>query len=254
MNMSIAFTDFFQRLSKVTNIRTQMDLANALGLNRSAITQAKIRDAVPPKWILALARKYTLSPDWLEFGTGEARPKGKNTAVSPLKAEEHMPGGLLPRQRNRHRLEESISDISRSSVAGELFYVPKSAARLCAGGGSYEVDAEPVARYPLPRSWLTGLGSPDTMVFMDVVGDSMEPAISDGDMVLIDTNNKRYTPASIMAVGYEDAIYLKRLLPEGQGLVMHSDNPAYGPVALYEDELRSFHIIGKLVWLCRWYG
>ena len=30
------------------------------------------------------------------------------------------------------------------------------------------------------------MGSPKSMVFMDVVGSSMEPGILDGDMVLVD--------------------------------------------------------------------
>ena len=45
--MRIPFTTFFERLLQATDITTQMDLARALGVNRSAITQAKLRDAVP---------------------------------------------------------------------------------------------------------------------------------------------------------------------------------------------------------------
>lgn len=253
--MSIAFRDFFQRLCSITDIQNQMDLARALGLNRSAVTQAKLRDSVPQKWILALARKYTISPDWLEFGTGEARPavrQGKY--VTPAKDQAKIPG---PDNRAAEGTLSVNGDMRPAQDAEhsqeDIIYIPKTAARLCAGGGSYEVDAEPVARYPLPRNWLLSLGKPASMVFMDVVGDSMEPGICDGDMVLVDRSNTFLHPTSIMAVGFEDAIYLKRVQKDGAGLLMHSDNPAYGPVALQGDELNTFHVIGKMVWLCRRY-
>ncbi|MBG3875510.1 bacteriophage CI repressor, partial [Desulfovibrio oxamicus] len=57
-----------------TDITTQQALARVLGVNRSAITQAKNRDAIPQKWILRLSRVYALSPDWLEYGRGTPRP------------------------------------------------------------------------------------------------------------------------------------------------------------------------------------
>lgn len=220
--MTIHYVDFFERLRKATGIDTQMALADALGVNRSAITQAKLRNAVPQKWILALARKYALSPDWLEFGTGREDEKAGGRFVSAV-------------------------------VAKDLHVVPKAAARLCAGGGSFEVDAAPVAEYPLPRSWLAGLGNPSSMVLMDVVGDSMEPEIHDGDMVLVDTSNLHIAPDKIFAVGFDDAIYLKRVERFGDALRLLSDNPAYAPIELCGDELGSFRVIGRMVWLCREY-
>lgn len=253
--MSIAFDDFFKRLCSATDLRSQMDLARALGLNRSAITQAKIRDAVPQKWILALARRYSLSPDWLEFGTGTPRPQRSREEGNQFRSSHARPqvvaGGGIAGQVVRSAAQNPLP---HSSPTGEdLVYIPKSAARLCAGGGSFEVDAAPVAIYPLPRVWLNTLGKPSSMVFMDVVGDSMEPGIYDGDMVLVDTSRKDLHPASILAVSFDNAIYLKRVQRESHGLSMHSDNPAYGPVTLQGDELDCFHVIGRMIWLCRNY-
>ena len=133
----------------------------------------------------------------------------------------------------------------------ELIYVPKAQARLCAGGGSFEVGALPVSEHPFPRQWLAKMGSPSAMVFMDVVGDSMEPGIRDGDMVLVDQSNTQISPQSILAVGVDDAIYLKRVEKRNGGILLHSDNNDYSDLELYGDELNSFRVIGKVVWLCR---
>jgi SOS-response transcriptional repressor LexA len=249
--VSIAFKEFFDRLQRATDISSQMDLARALGLNRSAITQAKLRDAVPQKWVLTLARRYSLSPDWLEFGAGAARP-GRPLDQASAALQHGTMSKVVPGV-GRVLAGQSGTSAADAELERDSILVPKVAARLCAGGGSFEVDAEPVASFRLPRSWLLSLGSPAAMVFMDVVGDSMEPGIQDGDMVLIDRANTRLHKSSIWAVGVEDAIYLKRVARNDGGVVLHSDNPAYSDMRLQGDELDSFRVIGKMVWLCRDY-
>lgn len=224
--MTIPFDAFFQRVSERTDLATQMDLARALGVNRSAITQAKSRDAVPPKWILALSRRYGISPDWLEFGRDNA-VKTVSSASRPL------------------------APLTLPDVSLETVMVPKVRATLCAGGGSMELEAVPVSEHPLPRAWLSRMGVPGAMVFMDVIGNSMEPGIRDGDMVLVDQSQTGAISQTILAVGHEDAIFIKRLEKRGNGLVMLSDNPDYAPVTIRGDEIDSFRIIGKVVWLCR---
>lgn len=220
--MIIPFDDFFERLKKATGIDTQMALAEALQINRSAVTQAKNRDAVPQKWVLRLARRYSISADWLEFGTGDMRKK-----AGPVQS-------FLP-----------------ETPLGEIIQVPQVAATVSAGGGSYEHSAFPIATHPFPHHWLAKMGNPNSMVFMDVVGNSMEPAINDGDMILIDQSNTAISPHNIFAVGYEETLYIKRVEQRKQSVILHSDNPDYSDIEIYGDELNSFRIIGKVIWLCR---
>lgn len=245
--MTIPFTVFFQRVCQETEISTQMGLAKVLGVNRSAITQAKIRDAVPEKWILALARKCSLSPDWLEYGTGPHRMTLESGYADPVRNSSANP---MPGNRSGSAvIRGDTSSLFEEDV--EIVYIPKAAARLCAGGGSFEVEATPVSAYPFPRWWLAKMGSPTDMIFMDVVGDSMEPGINDGDTVLVDQSHTRIDNQGIFAVGVEDAIYLKRIKLIQSGIILLSDNTEYAPMELYGDELENFRVIGKVVWLCR---
>ena len=225
---SIPFEAFFSRVRQKTDIVTQMDLACMLRVNRSAVTQAKNRDAVPQKWILALSRQYGLSPDWLEFGANT--PSSTPTRSLPVEAARPF---VLP------------------VIETETVIIPKVKAVLCAGGGSFELDAVTVSEHPFPKSWLARMGNPKDMVFMDVIGNSMEPGICDGDMVLVDKSRLEITSKSVLAVGFEDAIFIKRMEKRLHGLVMVSDNPDYAPVSIEGDELNSFRVIGKVVWLCR---
>ncbi len=224
----IPFSLFYERLTQATPIGTQAGLATALGVHRSAITQAKNRDAVPHKWILALARRYELSPDWLEFGKGAPNP------------------ATLAQKRPQAAVTRPLRQPSQ-----EMVHVPLVSATLCAGAGSFEVEEAVLAKHPFPYSFLSPMGTPSAMVFMHVMGDSMEPFIQDGDMVLVDQAQHQPARQGVYAVGFEDAIYVKRLECAQNAVQLLSDNPEYAPIKIMGDELHSFRILGKVVWLCR---
>lgn len=243
--MPDAFDRFFARVMDGTDITTQQALAQVLGVNRSAITQSKKRDAIPQKWILRLSRVYGLSPDWLEFGRGDklmpraVQLPGKASAARPTQqnATGNGPGGMPPHLRNE--------------LPMGMHMVPKVRARLSAGGGSFEVQAMSVGEQPFAQAWLARKGTPSAMVLMDVVGDSMEPEIRDGDTVLVDRSAETLRFGHIYAVGFEDAVLVKRVLRTPEGLALVSDNPAYGPIRIRGDEVEQFRVIGRVVWLCR---
>ncbi len=216
--MAPSFFDLFlDRLSEATGIASQAELADALGVNRSAITQARKKDAVPARWLLHLFRTYGLNPEWLERGT--------------------RPAFIAPDQ----------------DAAGDETYqeIPKVRARLCAGDGSFDVGSEIESFFSFRATWLRQKGTPAHMVLMDVFGTSMEPEIRDGDTVLIDQSQRDILAGAIYAVGIEDTIMVKRLERHPQALVLLSDNKAYAPIHLKRQDMNSIRIIGKVIWVCR---
>ena len=71
------------------------------------------------------------------------------------------------------------------------------------------------------------------MALMRVAGDSMQPEICHGDVVLIDQSKRSIIPGRIFAVGFEEAIYLKRIdmLP-GKVILKSVNEECYPPVEL----------------------
>jgi phage repressor protein C with HTH and peptisase S24 domain len=209
------FESFLQRVFEATGIASQTELASALKINRSAITQARKKDSIPDKWILQLYRIFGISPDWIETGSG--------------------PTFLRP------------------SVADDSVFknIPKVRARLSAGGGSFEIGSEIKGYYGFRKDWLIAKGNMSRMVLMDIFGNSMEPEIKDGDTVLIDESQKDILAGAIYAVGVDDTIMVKRLEKHPSKLVLHSDNKEYAPIYLKGDEINSIRIIGKVIWVCR---
>jgi phage repressor protein C with HTH and peptisase S24 domain len=209
------FESFLQRVCEATGIASQTELASALNINRSAITQARKKGSIPDKWILKLYRTFALNPDWVETGFG--------------------PTFLKPSASSDSRFEN----------------IPKVKARLSAGGGSFEVGSEIEGYYAFRKEWLATKGNINKIVLMDIFGNSMEPEIKDGDTVLIDESQKDILAGAVYAVGIEDTIMVKRLEKHPNKLVLHSDNRDYSPIYLQGNEINSVRIIGKIIWICR---
>jgi len=209
------FELFLKRVYTATGIHSQNDLATVLNINRSAITQAKKKDDFPAKWLLSLYRRFALNPDWIETGNG--------------------PTYLKP------------SDPDGSEFKG----IPKVKARLCAGGGSFEVGSEIERYYSFRSDWLAQKGKSDKMVLMDIFGNSMSPELKDGDTVLIDESQKDVVSGALFAVGIDDTIMVKRVEKHPKKLVLISDNKDYSPIFLHSEEMETIRIIGKVIWVCR---
>ena len=62
---------------------------------------------------------------------------------------------------------------------------------------------------------------------MRVSGDSMEPEIMDNDIVLIDQGKRDVTPGRLYAIGFDEAIYLKRIDILPGKVILKSTNAAY---------------------------
>jgi phage repressor protein C with HTH and peptisase S24 domain len=132
--------------------------------------------------------------------------------------------------------------------------VPLVAARLAAGKGSLETEGEVLSYFSFRNDWLSRKGDPDKMVLMKVCGDSMEPDIRHGDMVLVDQSKSQIYGHAIYAMGINEEIYIKQVetLPGGK-LVLRSRNPEYEPihVDLHGDLADSVRVIGRVIWYCR---
>lgn len=133
--------------------------------------------------------------------------------------------------------------------------IPMVEARLSAGPGSLETSGEYERTYAFRSDFLHRKGNPRDMVLMRVEGDSMQPEIMHNDVVLIDRSKTQIRLGRIFAVGFEEAIYLKRIDMLPGKIVLKSANPAYPPVELdiREQQGDSFRVIGQVLWSGREY-
>jgi len=210
------FDAIIERVFEATGIDSQTELARVLEIHRSAVTQARKKGAIPERWLLQLYRKFGLSPDWLESGEGLV---------------------FL-----RQPCTDEMTELER---------VPKVNARLCAGNGSFEVNADIESYYAFQKGWLRQKGDAGAMVLLDIYGNSMEPEIRNGDTALIDQSQKAILAGALYAVGIEDTIMVKRIEKRPNKLVLLSNHKDYLPIMLNREDARAVRIIGKVIWICR---
>jgi phage repressor protein C with HTH and peptisase S24 domain len=206
-----------RRIADATGITSQSDLARELDINRSGITHARNKNQIPEKWVIKLYRRFNLNPRWIESGTG------------------------------RVFLDDT------GSIDNDFKQIPKVAARLSAGTGSFDCEAQVAEYLAFPCAWLSKKGSAASMVAMEVFGRSMEPVISEGDTVLIDQSQTQILAGAIYAVGVEDTILVKRLERHPDKLVLVSENKDFSPIFLSKDACDKVRILGKVIWSCREY-
>ena len=216
LNMNaISFHSFYQRLINEGIITSQRELASLLGVKGSAISQAKRREVIPRSWIPEISKKMNLTPEWIKSGNGEKyfdKPDDSN-----------------------HSFE----------------IVPKVKTRLSAGDGSFDVDQKIAEYYSFQKQWLRKKGNPKNMVLMDIVGNSMEPELKDGDTVLVDRSKSEILAGAIYAVGIEDTVLIKRVEKLPDKLVLISDNEKYLPTYITGDDINRVRVLGKIIWICR---
>jgi phage repressor protein C with HTH and peptisase S24 domain len=206
-----------KRILDATGINSQAELAKELGINRSGITHARNKNSIPEKWLVKLYRRFRFNLEWIDTGVG---PVFYNV--------------------------ESSADVAFKNI-------PKVAARLSAGTGSFECEQAVSEYLSFQSSWLARKGSAASMVAMEVFGHSMEPVIHEGDTVLIDQSQKNILAGAIYAVGVEDTIMVKRLVIHPDKLVLCSVNKDFQPIYLEADLLSKVRILGKVIWSCREY-
>jgi phage repressor protein C with HTH and peptisase S24 domain len=133
--------------------------------------------------------------------------------------------------------------------------VPLYDVRAAAGDGNFISEETLEKHLELTRRFVADLGTvPENLLGLRVVGDSMEPELSDGDVVLVNTHLDAGVPPSediyVFRLGSE--LLIKRLRPlEDGGALAVSTNPAYPPFeisGLAADG--EFQVIGRLA--VRW--
>jgi SOS-response transcriptional repressor LexA len=212
----LSVEDVLQRMMHATSSRNQAELANRLGVRRAAVTDAKRRETVPPDWYMRLARMHQANPVWLETGLGP----------------EHIGGG----------------------DPEDFALVPKVGAVARMGPEGLETSGDVEGFYAFRRDFLTRLSTagPESLKLMGVAGDSMEPTLRDGDVVLVDESVTEPVYGRIHVVGIDDGIVLKRLDKRPGGLVLLSDNrDLYPPIEIDESDAEHVRLIGRVVWMAR---
>ena len=201
-----------ERAKEAVGAKSDYELAKYLGITTPTMSGYRKRQSLPLDQCVKIAEQTSVSLDWLILGKGER----KAAAVSLPDNEDIV---LVP-----------LYDIYASA------------------GGGISVFGEAVERYiPFERVWLRQNSlQPDEISCIKISGDSMEPTLADGDIILV--NTAAISGDGVFVIRMGDVLRVKRIqfLADAR-LRVSSDNPRYAAeeIDLKKADEYGFAVIGR---------
>jgi len=218
---------FPYRLASVLGNQSQRAFARKIGISATALGQYISGQSEPTRPVLiAIADALDVSIEWLVTGEGwirpEAIPKGLEAPIAMAAAGYAM----LPR-----------FDVSASAGPGLL------------------TDQENIVDYMAFRTeWIRrAVGArPEDLCLITALGDSMEPTIRSGDLLLIDRSIDRILDDAIYVIVRSEVLVVKRIQRFFKGaVVIKSDNPNYIDETIGAGDLDDLRVAGRVRWIAR---
>jgi len=165
---------------------------------------------------------------------------------------------------NRHPDNSSFTKSDASSLeasptkepfSDDYAMIPLYDLAAAAGSGITVNSEDIIDSLAFKKTWLKNTlnTSPDDLYLISIEGESMEPTLRPGDLILIDRIDSTAKRDGIYVIRIDDALLVKRIqrLP-GNIIKVSSDNPTYEPFQInIADKREDIAIIGRVVWTGR---
>jgi transcriptional regulator with XRE-family HTH domain len=239
---------------------SQGHLAEAVGATQAAISQILTGATRNSRLLPKIAAQLAVNLDWvlgitddkIDMFDADGESVSENT-LSAIRAG-HISNRLLhPDQVTKNSASDKRLAFKGAPLERDPDLVELDQVDLRYGmGGSYLDGPDVASKRAFSRALLRHLTPvpPENLFWALGDGDSMEPTIRSGDLILIDRSQQAPRMGDgIWAVAWGDIGMIKRLRPLPDGSVeIHSDNPLIPPAKAVDGEL---HVIGRVVAVVR---
>jgi len=154
------------------------------------------------------------------------------------------------------KVKDQCRNNAPQQLSDEYALVPLYDVRAAAGHGAVVEDEQVTDSLAFKRQWIHQElnANPNDLYLIYVDGESMEPTLRPGDIILVDRRSAQSVPRDgIYVLRMDGSLLVKRLqrLP-GRQVKVTSDNTAYEPYTLgLDDTSDDLAIIGRVVWAGR---
>ena len=201
---------------------TQGQLADAVGVKQASISDLETGKSQSSSYSASIAKICGVDALWLEKGRGEMLVTASaetGTLYSPK--------------------ESDYALIRQYSAVGEC------------GSGYLNDHIELSEGLAFKRDWLARIGAKaENLAVIYATGDSMEPYIFDGDVVLFDTSDTQPKHGQVYVVRRPDSsVSIKRLVQRLTGdWVIKSDNPDRSEERVSAETIHELPFVGRVIW------
>jgi len=222
-------------------------IAKEYGVTTQAISQLKKKEK-SNDLMRKIAKDKGISLSWLEFGEGDMLNGSTYSAKNMVGNIGSVGGHVITG--DGHGVVHESPGIVYGEDEVVLPYYPETYAS--AGGGAFNgFDASsPVS---ISRSFLQsyfGISAAKGLHIINVVGDSMEPTLKNGEMIFVNPiENEGFRDGGVYVLMCGDTILVKRVRqhPITKEYTLISDNPAVEDITLTIDESSDCKFVGRVV-------
>ncbi len=204
------------RVRQLIGDKTERSFANNIGITQSTLSGLLTGSRPSVDKVVAIANATDVNLQWLATGEGPMRAGG--------------------------------------AVDDKILYIPRYNIEMSAGTGRWQDHAEKIDDIPFTAEFIQrrlGRSSTDGLIMAYAYGDSMEPTIFSGDLLMIDTNKKSVN-SGIYAMAYMDMFYVKRLDLKLDKIEVISDSrEKYKPFEIEAASIDQFNLVGPVIWTGR---
>lgn len=242
------------------------ELARSSGLSDAVLRKWQSGQSDPSRSnLLILANAAGVRIEWLAAGIGPMKSDSLpnineflDELASDAELEYHQGTegdySVIFPEDTVHKIADFVQQYSKthtSEIRDEYAYIPLYNVEASAGHGSYVETEEVASRLAFRRDWINKEihANPSNLHLIYVRGDSMEPALESGQVVMVDTSAAHEAMRDgIYVIQIDGSVLIKRLqrLP-GNKIKVMSDNQIYPS---FEADLNSgdITIIGRVIW------
>ncbi len=202
-----------EKLKNYGGLKDDAQVAELLQLSKTALSNHKQRDTIPFEALTAFCLKEHISIDWLLSDLG------------------------TPQNGGQKEIEELVA-------------IPLYAATASAGAGSIAENDDIIDHCRFKIEWIkkTLHANPRKLALVRITGDSMEPTLRTGDVIMINRELDDPSDGKIFVVNLGGQVVAKRVQVTGRDKIdLISDNKLY-PIVRLGPQSR---IIGRVVWFGR---
>lgn len=231
MKTVIIFGDVINRLKKSLNIKSDRGIAVELKMAETTFNGRKKAQSLPFEEIITLAITKKLNIDWLFTG------------INPVY---HIKKPAEDRKLLNYVDEFTVK------IRHDFQLVPLYDVEASVGHGALVGLEQKIGDMAFRGDWLAAKG----LVALECAlikarGDSMEPTINDGDLLLVDTRISAVKDDAIYVLQTDHHLIVKRVQQSLDGsMEIISDNKRYSNQTIKPGNAKDISVVGRV----RWYG
>lgn len=184
---------------------------------------------------------------------GNAAELARASKISPANISRWAAGKQSPRISEYAAILKAVHAqiVYPGQQVAEYELIPKTSA-LAGAGSSFVTEDEPEGLFAFRKDFLGTMRISKNSVLLDVLGDSMEPTLRNGDTILIDRSDTQINEGQIYLVSFQQQLLIKRIFRAvAGGLVLKSDNKFFPDTPIPQEYLEDFVVWGRMRWMAR---